>query len=54
MKSATNTLLVDSLTFLGSLSAIGVLVGCLWVDDLRVLAVPALLVLLPSLIYELR
>ena len=45
---------LDSASFLGMLLGLALLITCLLVADLRVLGVPGLALLLPSLVYGLR
>ena len=54
MKQAISSLSLDDLTFLGALLGISLLVACLCAEGCRVLTVPALLILLPSLVYGAR
>ena len=54
MKAAVGSLTLDVVTFFGMLAGIGLLLVGFFVEDLRVLAIPGLALLFPSLIYGMR
>jgi hypothetical protein len=54
MKALVDSLALDVLSFFGMLLGIGLLIVCLFAAELRILAVPGLALLLPSLIYGMR
>jgi hypothetical protein len=54
MKQMVNSLSLDDLTFLGVLLGTALLVACFCTEGCRFLTVPALVILLPSLLYGVR
>ena len=54
MSSLAESSVLDTATFLGLMLGLGLLVVSYFFQDLRFLAVPALIVLFPSLIYGMR
>jgi hypothetical protein len=54
MKLSPDSAALDLASFSGMMLGLALLVVCYFVEDVRFLAVPAVLMLMPSLIYGMR